>query len=150
MSVLLRKSGLFSTMVDGQAVVYDSASNQTHCINPQAVRVWHLCDGRHDRDAIVHALTAAGADAPVADIPDLVDASLDRFAELGLLETAPRLDRRTLGAAAVKGMAAGLVLSVMVPTRAAAASIDCSSLDEDQCLAASACSWVGVCVPADG
>lgn len=147
----VRKSGLLSTVVDGQVVIYETASHQTHCINALAAQVWNLCDGQHDRDSMVRTLEAAGK--TVADTGELVDAALDRFAALGLLDDASpiaraALDRRALGAAAMKGLAAGLVVSVMVPERAAAASVDCSSLDESACLDNQAdCTWIGLCVP---
>ena len=141
----MRKTGLFSTLVDGQAVIYDSASRQTHCLNPQALKVWNLCDGRHDRDAMVRALAEDGR-LPAGEAGDLVDAALDRFAELELLQAAASLDRRALGANAAKSLAAGLVLSVMMPTRQAAASGDsCESLDEDTCRETSGCMWIGYC-----
>lgn len=145
----MRKTGLFSTLVDGQAVIYDSASRQTHCLNPQALKVWNLCDGRHDRDAMVRALAAEGG-LPAGDAGDLVDAALDRFAELELLQQAASLDRRALGTTAAKSLAAGLVLSVMMPTRQAAASGEsCSSLGEEECYQASGCAWIGLCVPVE-
>ncbi len=143
----VRKNGLFSTMVDGQAVIYDAASNRTHCLNPLALKVWQLCDGRRDRDAIVHALGVSGGQA-VSDgeTGDLVDAAIERFSELGLLQDGARLDRRALGAAAMKGLAAGLVLSVMVPTRGAAASVDCESItNSEECDETPGCFWDGAC-----
>lgn len=150
MTTPLRKTGLFSTLVDGQAVIYDSASTQTHCLNPQALNVWNLCDGRHDRAAMVRALRATDASLPEEDAGDLVDAALDRFTELGLLQQSASLNRRALGATAARSLAAGLVLSVTMPTRQAAASgVNCSELGEDDCLANPDCAWVGVCVTPD-
>lgn len=146
----MRKTGLFSTLVDGQAVIYDSASRQTHCLNPQALKVWNLCDGRHDRDTMVRALAAEGG-LPTGEAGDLVDAALDRFAELELLQAAASLDRRGLGATAAKSLAAGLVLSVMMPTRQAAASGDsCSGLSEPVCMALPQCVWVSYCTTPEG
>ncbi|WP_371345348.1 HPr-rel-A system PqqD family peptide chaperone [Ancylobacter sp. IITR112] len=142
----IRKTGLFSTLVDGQAVIYDSASRQTHCLNPHALKVWNLCDGRHDRVAMVQALAAEGG-LPDGEAGDLVDAALDRFAELELLQGAASLDRRALGATAAKSLAAGLVLSVMMPTRQAAASGDsCSGLSQVACNFLPQCGWVGYCI----
>lgn len=142
-----RKTGLFSTLVDGQAVIYDSASGQTHCLNPHALKVWNLCDGRKDRDAMVRAL-AADDGLPEREAVDLVDAALDRFVELELLQQGAHLDRRALGATAARSLAAGLVLSVMMPTRQAAASGDsCAGLDEQTCIGTSGCQWLGFCVP---
>ena len=150
MAAPTRKTGLFSTLVDGQAVIYDSASTQTHCLNPQALNVWNLCDGRHDRAAMVRALSVADSRLPEAEAGDLVDAALDRFTELGLLQPSASLNRRALGATAARSLAAGLVLSVTMPTRQAAASGSvCDGLGEDDCLANPACTYLGECQPAD-
>ena len=128
-------------------MIYDSASTQTHCLNPQALNVWNLCDGGHDRAAMVRALSVADSRLPEAEAGDLVDAALDRFSELGLLQPSPSLNRRALGVTAAKSLAAGLVLSVTMPTRQAAASgVDCPALSEDDCLANPACEWVNTCV----
>ncbi|MDQ0348060.1 hypothetical protein [Ancylobacter vacuolatus] len=131
-------------------MIYDSASTQTHCLNPQALKVWNLCDGGHDRAAMVRALRVADTHLPEGEAGDLVDAALDRFTELELLQPSTSLNRRALGATAARSLAAGLVLSVTMPTRQAAASgVDCPALDEDACLANQACAWVGVCVDAE-
>ena len=145
----MRKAGLFSAEVDEQTLIYDSASDQTHCLNPQALKVWKLCDGRHGRNDMVLALkTSAGQDAetPPGDTEDLVDAALDRFAELDMLEDSTLPTRRAVGKVALKALAAGLVMSVLMPTRAAAVSGPCDSLDEDQCNADPRCLWILICI----
>lgn len=152
MSNPLRKAGLFSTEVDGQTLIYDATGNQTHCLNPQALKVWELCDGRHSRDAMVQVLRAAadhGAGMQPGDTEELVDAALDRFIELDMLENSALLTRRTIGKAALKALAAGLVLSILMPKRAMAGSVSCDGLDEDQCYESPECLWIGICIPND-
>lgn len=179
----MRKAGLFSAEVDEQTLIYDSAGDHTHCLNPQALKVWKLCDGRHSRNDMVLALkTAAGQDAamPPGDTEDLVDAALGRFADLDMLEDSTLLTRRAVGKAALKALVAGLVISVLMPTRAAAGSesceslwdpvtctragcewsngacitpstgTTCDSLDEDACGADPRCLWIGICINNDG
>lgn len=177
----MRKAGLFSADFDEQTLIYDPGSNHTHCINPKALRVWKLCDGHHSRNDMVLALkAAAGHDVEMRldDVEDLVDAALERFTELDMLEAGTLITRRAVAKAALKALAAGLVLSVLIPNRAAAASgcesiVDpvtcsrtegcewvngqcvtpgppgCESFDEEQCLADPRCQWIGICINAE-
>ncbi|NJD90345.1 MAG: hypothetical protein FIA91_02320 [Geobacter sp.] len=146
----LRKTGLFLAEVDEQTLIYDATNNRTHCLNPQALKVWQLCNGLNNRNDMVLALKTAGHDFAMqpGDAEELVDAALDRFTELELLETGTLMTRRELGKVAVKALAAGLVLSVMMPTRAMAASgsESCDSLNEDECISDPSCMWVGICI----
>jgi hypothetical protein len=175
----MRKAGLFSADFDEQTLIYDPISNHTHCINPKALRVWKLCDGHHSRNDMVLALKAAAdhdAEMRLDDVEELVDAALERFTELDMLEAGTLMTRRAVGKAALKALAAGLVLSVLIPNRAAAASgcesiVDqvtcmradcqwsdgkcitpspsgCDTLDEDQCNADPSCQWIGICIDA--
>lgn len=179
----MRKASLFSADFDEQTLIYDPGSNHTHCINPKALKVWKLCDGHHSRNDIVLALKAsAGHDAEMRldDVEDLVDAALERFTELDMLEAETLMTRRAVGKAALKALAAGLVLSVLIPNRAAAASgcesimdpvtctqtegctwangecvtyvpsSGCETLDEEACLKDPACLWIGICITNDG
>lgn len=171
----MRKAGLLSAEVDGQTLIYDSTNCQTHCLNPQALKVWELCDGRHSRDDMVRALNLQSGDAE-----DLVDAALDRFATLEMLDACTLPSRRAIGKTVVKALAAGLVLSVLVPTRAVADSDSCESIadpvtctrancewsdgncvtpgsgspcesyEEDQCNADPSCLWIGICITLEG
>lgn len=146
-----RKAGLFSTDIDEQTLIYDSTSNHTHCLNPKALKVWKLCDGHHSRNDMVLALKAAAdhdAEMRLDDVEDLVDASLERFTELDMLEAGTLMTRRDVGKAALKALAAGLVLSVLIPNRAAAASAACGSIqDPVECTRTAGCEWSdGACV----
>ncbi|NJD90346.1 MAG: hypothetical protein FIA91_02325 [Geobacter sp.] len=141
----LRKSGLFSAEVDEQTLIYDATNNRTHCLNPQALKVWQLCNGLHSRDDMVLALRTAGHDVATqpGDAEDLVDAALGRFTELEMLETGTLMTRRDFGKAALKGLAAGLVLSVMMPTRAMAASgLTCEDYKDPITCVGFGCSWM--------
>lgn len=140
----LRKTGLFSAEVDEQVLIYDSTNNRTHCINPQALKVWELCNGLHSRDDMVLALSNSGHDVKMqpGDAEELVDAALDRFAELEMLETSTLMTRRDFGKTALKGLAAGLVLSVVMPTRAMASSgVDCDSYNDPLTCTSALCEW---------
>ena len=129
----MRKAGLFSADIDEQTLIYDSTSNHTHCLNPKALKVWKLCDGHHSRNDMVLALKAAAdhdAEMRLDDVEDLVDAALERFTELDMLEAGTLMTRRAVGKAALKALAAGLVLSVLIPNRAAADSGSCGSITD--------------------
>jgi hypothetical protein len=147
----MRKAGLFSADFDEQTLIYDPASNHTHCINPKALKVWKLCDGHHSRNDMVLVLKASAdhdAGMRLDDVEDLVDASLGRFTELDMLEAGTLMTRRDVGKAALKALAAGLVLSVLIPNRIAAASDSCGSImDPVTCTRTAGCTWVvGECV----
>jgi hypothetical protein len=179
----MRKVGLFSADFDEQTLIYDPISNHTHCLNPKALKVWKLCDGHHSRNDMVLALKAAAdhdAEMRLDDVEDLVDAALERFTELDMLEAGTLMTRRAVGKAVLKALAAGLVLSVLIPNRAAALSgcesimdpvtctqtagcdwIDgscvthvepsgCNTYDEDQCNADPSCMWIGICIDRTG
>jgi hypothetical protein len=178
-----RKAGLFSADFDEQTLIYDPGSNHTHCLNPKALKVWKLCDGHHSRNDIVLALKAAADhddEMRLDDVEDLVDASLGRFTELDMLEAGTLMTRRDVGKAALKALAAGLVLSVLIPNRAAADSgcesivdpVTCTNAgciwangncypyvppsgcetieDEETCNATSGCLWIDICINNEG
>ena len=67
-----------------EAVVYDFTSARAHCINPTALRVFRLCDGRATVKQIAQKLGAPCDEA-------LVWAAIDQLARAKLLrEPAPR------------------------------------------------------------
>ncbi len=72
--------------VEGEAVVYDPSSGMGHVLNPTALRIWSLCDGRSEQDIE----SALGHDFPEKKdaIRHDVAAAIRQFLELGLVECA--------------------------------------------------------------
>jgi len=73
--------------VEGEGIVYDPNSGMGHVLNPTALRIWSLCDGRHTPKAIEKALVHEFPDKGDI-IPGDVGMALAQFGDLGLLETA--------------------------------------------------------------
>ena len=97
-----------------EIVVYDTRTDEAHCLGPSAASVWRACDGQR----------------PLADLgePDETAAALAELADKRLLlERAPGdgsgISRRQLvGRMATAAVAAPLIVSVTAPTAHAQAS----------------------------
>ncbi|HZT97544.1 MAG TPA: PqqD family protein [Chloroflexota bacterium] len=70
--------------VEGEAIMYDPASGMGHVLNPTALRIWSMCDGRPEREI----QAALGRDFPESKetIHRDVTGAIKQFKELGLLE----------------------------------------------------------------
>ncbi|MGE3803625.1 MAG: PqqD family protein [Gemmataceae bacterium] len=109
-----------------EVVVFDRARNQAHCLNRIAACVWRHCDGRNSVPAIAAQVQR---ELKVAIDEQIVWIALKRLDKARLLcrpITWPDLDRsarrdalRRMAAAAI---AAPLVMTVLAPTAAQAAS----------------------------
>ena len=78
------RDGLASVLLDGELVLYDSASRTLHHLNPTATLVWLRCDGDRTLGAIVRSIAeeqSSDADAILRDVIELVD----RLTAAGLL-----------------------------------------------------------------
>jgi Coenzyme PQQ synthesis protein D (PqqD) len=122
-----RQDGLVVRELEGETLVYDTRTNEAHCLNAAAAAVWRRCDGETAVSELVGALGDAGAPAD----RDVVRHALDQLAELGLLDeaSASALDRsgitrrqliKRLGVAAAVSLP--LATSLIVPTAAQAVS----------------------------
>jgi PqqD family protein of HPr-rel-A system len=120
----LARSGVIARPVGDEVVVYDPATHTAHCLNRTAALVFRAADGRTSVAALAAWLreeTGAHADE------DVVWATLDRLAEVNLLEARPasrpalpsrRRAMRRLGLAAA--VLTPAVVSLVVPTPAEA------------------------------
>lgn len=126
-----RRQELLSLPMDEQLVILDPVNHQSHCLSPAACTVWQMCDGTHDRDAMIQALSPESLAALAIDDSNaetVVDTALAMFAEQNLLthdmQTMQNgLSRRDFARRLLKpGLAAALMVTLYVPTRAAAGS----------------------------
>jgi hypothetical protein len=75
-----RRLGVVTQVVDGETLLYVEQTHQASCLNSPAARIWALCDGARNVEAIA---AGAGLDA------DVVTQALANFAKAGLLESGP-------------------------------------------------------------
>jgi PqqD family protein of HPr-rel-A system len=123
-----RTEGLLIERVGDEAVVYDSASKQAHCLNPLAALLFAHCDGGCSVEELA-ALAAERLDEPVA--PAHIRDALAQLEERELIFSgSPALSRRDLmrRTAVVGGaaFAAPLITTILAPTAASAASQFCN------------------------
>jgi hypothetical protein len=80
-----RSEVLCQEVSDG-CVLYDPDAEKVYVFNPTAAFIWSCCDGEHDRDGIMAALTEAlGEGAPSREqLSKDVETSLAEFDRLGL------------------------------------------------------------------
>lgn len=131
------KDELLVAYLEGEAVVFDRATNQGHALNGPATAVYR---GLHEGRGLDEVAASIGS--PV------VGAALHEFHDAGLLRPGSTLPRR----AALRGLAAiavPTVVSALIPAAADAQSLaDCSTfLDQTSC-PTPRCMWlVDMCVP---
>jgi len=122
-----RTEQLIVKEVDDEVLVYDLKTDQAHCLNKTAARVWEYCDGRN---SLADIRTALVADSGALVDEGLVWLALDQLQQYNLLAEAPsappafagmtrRQLVRTLGVAAI---ALPVVVSIVSPTAVSAAS----------------------------
>jgi hypothetical protein len=127
-----RRQELMSIPIGEQLVILDPVSHQSHCLSLAAWQVWQMCDGTHDRNDMIRALSPESLAALAIDNDNaetVVDTALVMFAEQNLLtqsqQTTPQngFSRRDFALKLLKpGLAAALMVTLYVPTRAAAGS----------------------------
>ena len=149
---LARTEQLIVKEVDGEVLVYDLKTDQAHCLNSTAAKVWRHCDGETSVQEIARSLEQKDG----ASVDErLVWLALDEMKRFNLLAATPAkpvefagLTRRrlmqTMGVAAI---ALPVVISIVSPTPAQAAS-PCSagqscSIPADCCTAHPTCVTTG-------
>jgi hypothetical protein len=75
----LGKSSVVSRNLGEETVLYDQDTHAIHVLNPTAVIVWTLCDGKHTLEDIEGSLRTEFKTDPAADIVQDVRGILDRF-----------------------------------------------------------------------
>ncbi len=84
----LVRSDLTIHELDGEALLYDPRTGDTHRLNATAWSVWRLCDGSRLAVEIAEALSAGYQISAEAALPH-VETILSRFCERGLLADHP-------------------------------------------------------------
>ena len=82
-----KRADLSSWEVEGEAVIYDPSSGMGYILNPTALRIWSLCDGRNTNADIANAL-AGDFPGQKDRIFEDVDEAVRQLAQLGLAEAA--------------------------------------------------------------
>jgi hypothetical protein len=124
------RSGLLVESTDDEVVVVDEQNHEVCALDPTAACVFIHADGTRDVAALLAVLQDSVDPSATAE---WVWTTLDRLADAGLLEarvTPPagssRLDRRSLlrkGAVGSAAFGAGVVVTALIPTAAAASSV---------------------------
>ncbi len=150
-----RKDQLIIKELPDETLVYDQDTDQAHCLNSTASRVWKECDGKKPIPDITAALQEA-AGAPVDEA--VVWLALDQLEKFKLLDSAPvqpqvfagmnrRQLMRTVGMAAV---ALPIITTMLAPT--AVMAVSCPGgppfADNCNCTASSQCTS-GCCKKTD-
>lgn len=65
----VRRGDLIEHELDGECLIYDALTANTHRLNETAFAIWNVCDGAHDARAIA------------ADLADRYDVSMDVASE---------------------------------------------------------------------
>lgn len=53
---LARREDVQLHVIDGEGILFEQATGNTHRLNATALDIWRLCDGRRDRNGISAAL----------------------------------------------------------------------------------------------
>jgi hypothetical protein len=118
-----REDGLVVQELEDETLVYDLGNHKAHCLNRTARAVWRLCDGTRDEAALARLLGKELGGAPDEDIVRLALRDLARARLLREpLGARPRLSRRRLIQRLGQAAALPLVVSIVSPTAAQAAS----------------------------
>ena len=155
-----RNHELLVESVGNEIVVYDALTDRAHCLNSLASAVWVQCDGRTSVEALASSVSAVlTTDLSV----DEIRSALIQLHQADLLvdgsplsATRPGLTRRSFlkraGAAAALGASLPMIVSIVAPTAAAAASSPAClpaasvcqpGLGHPQCCAPFTCQQVG-------
>lgn len=116
-----RQASLIVKEVDDETLVYDLETDQAHCLNDTASRIWKSCDGETSVAEIALNLRA-DADAPVDE--NVVWLALDQLEKFKLLEKPVAkpaylsgLSRRqVVRAIGIAAIVSPLITSMVVPT----------------------------------
>ena len=79
----LRRSDLTVHELDGEALVFDAASGDTHRLNGTALFIWRECDGRHDVRQVAERM-AKTYDVSLDSAVEHVERMFNQFDDLHL------------------------------------------------------------------
>jgi PqqD family protein of HPr-rel-A system len=80
-----RRKDLSVEILDGEAILYDPATGQTHRLSQSALNVWQQCDGNRTTKALAHRQTEI-CDIDFETALDHVEQLVALFEEAGLLD----------------------------------------------------------------
>lgn len=147
-----RTDAMIVEELDGDLIIYDTASNKAHALNPLAARIWKLCDGRHSVSELADMFAAETPDGAVVNclaqlerLHLLNDGSLGGF-ESAVLSRRQLLRKVAIGTAAAAVMVP-MVTSILAPNAMATAS--CQALNAD-CTGGKPCCAPLVCSATTG
>jgi len=80
----IRRQDLRVHELDGEALIFDPLSNDTHRLNETALFIWHHCDGQQDATSIANRL-ADQYDVTPQDALEHVQHALKDLEALGLI-----------------------------------------------------------------
>lgn len=155
---LARSTQLEVVSLHEETVVYDLRTDKAHCLNPTSARVWRSCDGRHTAGDIASAMEQEFGTAVPVDVVALAIAELGKAGLLDLPEgtkaargiSRREVVRRTAGVAMI---ALPVISTLLAPTSASAATVDCSCVVPGDCISKTACpntgncNFSGICAP---
>ena len=81
-----RRPDVTSRLIDGEAVLFDRATQRTHRMNETALVIWDACDGQRTTDDVARELAdrfEVARDRALVDVEQVLAA----FAQSGLVET---------------------------------------------------------------
>jgi len=118
-----REDGLVVQELEDETLVYDLLNHKAHCLNRAARAVWRLCDGTRDEAALARLLAKELAGDADEDVVRLALGDLERARLLREpLRARPRVSRRRLIQRLGQSIALPLVVSIVSPTAAQAAT----------------------------
>lgn len=80
-----RREDLIVHELDGEGLIYDPVSADTHRLNTTAFFIWHCCDGRHAPCDIAESVASTFDITAPAAVPH-VQAAMQRLKESRLVE----------------------------------------------------------------
>jgi hypothetical protein len=80
-----KRSDVFERSLEDEAVLYDPSDSVMHTLNPVAVFIWKMCDGKHTPEDIARAVCEVYDADPDAVLKD-VESTLDEFRAKKLLQ----------------------------------------------------------------
>lgn len=109
---LARKESLIVKEVGDETLVYDLETDQAHCLNDTAARVWKSCDGQTSVDDISSRLSD-GVNSPVDE--NVVWLALDQLEKFKLLSHAPAKPAHLSGISRRQAVRAFGLAAIMLP-----------------------------------
>jgi hypothetical protein len=117
-----RQHDLLVEQVGDETIIYDGESQQAHSLNRSASIVWQNSDGEHSVPQLAELL---GTKMGIQPDDTIVEYALDKLSTANLLEESQVTRRdavRRLTLAGAAAIALPVVLSIVAPTEAMAAS----------------------------